>query len=129
MFGPITAISIKVLESYPLKLKVKEPYPNKIKSKAMMKDMFISNILTDEAMLQSKMSYKQVTRNTYLAILLTAYHEELMARVIFSISPLNFFFQSSLLNLKHLHKKKIDDKQVATQSAGCRVSHVHLSSK
>ena len=123
MFGPITAISIKVLESYPLKLKVKEPYPNKIKSKAMMKDMFISNILTDEAMLQSKMSYKQVTRNTYLAILLTAYHEELMAKVIFSISPLIFLFQSSLLNLKHLHKKKIDDKQVATQSAGCGVSH------
>ena len=52
MFGPITAISIKVLESYPLKLKVKEPYPNKIKSKAMMKDMFISNILTDEAIVK-----------------------------------------------------------------------------
>lgn len=128
MFGPLTTMSIKVLESYPFKLKVKEPYPNKIKSKAMMKDMFITNILTDEAMLQSKMSYKQVTRNTYLAILLTAYHEELMAKVIFSISSLNFFFQSSLLNLKHLHKKKIDDKQVVTQSAGCRVSHVHLSS-
>ena len=92
MFGPLTTISIKVLESYPFKLKVKEPYPNKIKSKAMMKDMFITNILTDEAMLQSKMSYKQVTRNTYLAILLTAYHEELMAKVIFSISSLNFFF-------------------------------------
>ena len=41
MFGPLTAISIKILESYPFKLKVKEPYPNKIKSKAMMKDMFI----------------------------------------------------------------------------------------
>ena len=79
-------------------------------------------------MLQSKMSYKQVTRNTYLAILLTAYHEELMAKVIFSISSLNFSFQSSLLNLKHLHKNKIDDKQVATQSAACHVSHVHLSS-
>ena len=49
MFGPLTTISIKVLESYPFKPKVKEPYPNKIKSKAMMKDMFISNILTDEA--------------------------------------------------------------------------------
>ena len=71
-------------------------------------------------MLRSKMSYKQVTRNTYLAILLTAYHEELMAKVIFSISPLNFLFQSSLLNLNHLHKKKIDVKQAATQSAGSK---------
>ena len=62
----------------------------------MSKDMFISNMLIVEAiinneMLRYSMSYKQVTRNIYLDILPTTYHEELMAKVIFSISLLNFF--------------------------------------
>ena len=61
-----------------------------------MKDMFISKILIVEAiikyeMLRYNMSYKQVTRNIYLDILPTTYHEELLAKVIFSISLLNFF--------------------------------------
>ena len=42
-------------------------------------------------MLRYSMSYKQVTQNIYLDILPTTYHEELMAKVIFSISGLNFF--------------------------------------
>ena len=98
----------KKKESYPFKLKVKEPYQIKIKPKAMTKDMFLSNILIVEAiikykMLRYNMSYKQVTRNIYLNILPTTYHEELMAKVIFSISLLNFF-QWSPSNL-HLQKK------------------------
>ena len=54
----------------------------------MTKDTIISNILTVEAiiifeMLRYNMSYKQVTRNIFLDILPTTYHEELMAKVIF----------------------------------------------
>ena len=67
-----------------------------MKAKAMTKDMFISNILIVEAiikyeMLWYNMNYKQMTRNINLNILPTTYHEELMAKVIFSISLLNFF--------------------------------------
>ena len=67
-----------------------------MKPKALTKDMFISNVLTVEAiikyeMLRYNMGYKQVTRNIYLDILPTTYHEELMAKVTFSISLLNFF--------------------------------------
>ena len=96
MFGPLTTECENKIKSYPLKLKVKEPYPIKIKLKVMAKDMFISNILIVEAiikyeMLQYNMSYKQVTRNTYLDILPTTYHKELMAKVIFSISLKKFF--------------------------------------
>ena len=62
----------------------------KIKPKAMAKDMFISNILTVEAilryeMMRYNMSYKSVTRNIYLDILPKTYHEELMTKVVFSI--------------------------------------------
>ena len=69
MFGPLTTECEKVLESYPFKRKVKELYPIKIKPRVM----FISNILTVEAMikykiLQGNMSYKQMTRNKYLDI-------------------------------------------------------------
>ena len=108
MFGLLTTERKKKKESYPFKLKVKEPYQIKIKPKAMTKDMFLSNILIVEAiikykMLRYNMSYKQVTRNIYLNILPTTYHEELMAKVIFSISLLNFF-QWSPSNL-HLQKK------------------------
>ena len=86
----------KKIESYPFKVKVKESYPIKIKPRVMTKDTFISNILIVEAiikyeMLRYSMSYKQVTQNIYLDILPTTYHEELMAKVIFSISVLNFF--------------------------------------
>ena len=42
-------------------------------------------------MLRHNMSYKQVTRNIYLGILSTMHHEELMAKVVFSISLLIFF--------------------------------------
>ena len=97
MLGPITSECEKVLESYPFKPEVKEPYPIKIKPKAMTKDMYISNILATEAiikyeMLQENKSYKEVTRNMYLDILPAKYHEELMAKVFFLISLLNFFF-------------------------------------
>ena len=56
----------------------------------MAKDMFISNILTVEAilryeMMRYNMSYKSVTRNIYLDILPKTYHEELMTKVVFSI--------------------------------------------
>ena len=86
----------KKIESYPFKLQVKQPYPTKIKLKVMMKDMFISKILIVEAiikyeMLRYNMSYKQVTQNIYLDILPTTYHKQLMVKVIFSISLLNFF--------------------------------------
>ena len=96
MFGPLTTEREKKIESYPFKVKVKESYPIKIKPRAMTKDTFISNILIVEAiikyeMLRYSMSYKQVTQNIYLDILPTTYHEELMAKVIFSISVLNFF--------------------------------------
>ena len=69
MFWPLTTECEKVLESYPFKRKVKELYPIKIKPRAM----FISNILTVEAMmkykiLQDNMSYKQMTQNKYLDI-------------------------------------------------------------
>ena len=62
----------------------------------MTKDKFISNILTVEAIMKYEillyiMSYKQVTRNIYLDMQPTTYHEELMAKVYFSISLLNFF--------------------------------------
>ena len=51
----------------------------------MTKEMFISTILTVEAiikyeMLHYNMNYKQVTRNIYLDILPTMYHEELMVK-------------------------------------------------
>ena len=54
----------------------------------MTMDIFISNILTVEAiikyeMLRYNMSYKQMTQNIFLDILPTTYHEELMAKVIF----------------------------------------------
>ena len=52
MFGPLTTEREKKFESYPFKRKVKEPYPIKIKPKAMMKDMFISNILTVNAIIK-----------------------------------------------------------------------------
>ena len=110
MFGPLTTEREKKLESYPFKGKVKEPYPIKIKPKAMTKDMFISNILLVEAIIKYKMqrynmSYKQVTRNmtTYLDILTTTYHEQLMAKVIFSISLLIFF---PIIFFKSLCEKK-----------------------
>ena len=84
MFGPLTTACEKTLEFYPFKCKVKEPYPIKIKPNAVMKDIFISNILTIEAiikyeMLRNNMSYKQMTPNMYLDILPTKYHKELMA--------------------------------------------------
>ena len=88
MFGPLTTKREKNVESYPFIRKVKEQYPIKIEPKAMMKDMFISSILTVEAiikyeMLQYKMNCKQVTRNIYLDIVPTSYHDEIMAKVIF----------------------------------------------
>ena len=110
MFGPLTTERKKKFESYPFKRKVKEPYPTKIKPKAMTNDMFISNILLVEAIIKYKMqrynmSYKQVTRNmtTYLDILTTTYHEQLMAKVIFSISLLIFF---PIIFFKSLCEKK-----------------------
>ena len=62
--------------------------------------MLISNILTVEAiikyeMLLFNMSYKQVTRNINLDILPTKYYDELMAKIIFSISLLSFFLMVS----------------------------------
>ena len=59
-------------------------------------DIFISNILTAEAiikyeMLRYNMSYKQMTQNIFLDIPPTTYHEELMTKVIFWISLLIFF--------------------------------------
>ena len=96
MFGPLTTEREKKIESYPFKVKVKESYPIKIKPRAMTKDTFISNVLIVEAiikyeMLRYSMSYKQVMQNIYLDILPTTCHEELMAKVIFSISVLNIF--------------------------------------
>ena len=95
MFGALTTEREKVLESYQFRRKVKEPYRMKITRKAMTKDMFILNILTDKIikfeMLRDNMSYKQATRNRYLCMLPTAYHEELTTKVIFSISLLNVF--------------------------------------
>ena len=96
MFGSLTTDCEKVLESHPFKRKAKETYPIIIKPKAMTKDMFISNILTVEAiikyeMLRDNIRYKQMTRNMYLDILPTKYHSELMAKGIFSISLLIFF--------------------------------------
>ena len=48
-----------------VKLKVKEPYPFKTKPKAIMKDIFILNILIVEAIIKyemrrDNMSYKEV---------------------------------------------------------------------
>ena len=88
MFGPLTTKREKNVESYPFIRKVKEQYPIKIEPKAMMKDMFISSILTVEAiikyeMLQYNMNCKQVTRIIYLDIVPTSYHDEIMAKVIF----------------------------------------------
>ena len=69
----------------------------------MTKDMFISNILTVEAiviyeMLQDKLSYRQVTRNMYLGILPTKYNRQLMAKVIFSVSLSNLFIMNLFLH-------------------------------
>ena len=114
MFGPLTTESEKVLESsYLFKRKLKESYPVKIKPKVKTKDMFISNILTVEAiikydMLRDNMSYKQVTQNMDLDILLIIYHEELIAKVIFSVSLLIFFPMTSFK--PYLQEKKIDKK-------------------
>ena len=77
----------------------------------MMNDVFISNILIVEAitkyeMLRYNVSYKQVTRNIYLDILPTTYHKELMAKVIFSISLLNFF---SMITFKSSSVEKAYD--------------------
>ena len=88
MFGPLTTKREKKFESYPFIRKVKEQYPIKIELKAMMKDMFISSILTVEAiikyeMLQYNMNCQQVARNIYLDIVPTSYHDEIMAKVIF----------------------------------------------
>ena len=89
MFGPLTTEREKKRpKSYPFKRKWKEPYSMKIKPKTMTMDIFISNILTVEAiikyeMLRYNMSYKQMTQNIFLDILPTTYHEELMAKVIF----------------------------------------------
>ena len=88
MFGPLTTKRANFFESYPFIRKVKEQYSIKIEPKAMMKNMFISSILTVEAiikyeMLQYKMNCKQVTRNIYLDIVPTSYHDEIMAKVIF----------------------------------------------
>ena len=96
MFGPVATEREKNLNPIRLNVKWKSFYPIKIKSKAMTKDKFKSNILTVEAimkyeMLLYNMSYKQVTRNIYLDMQPTTYHEELMAKVYFSISLLNFF--------------------------------------
>ena len=82
MFGSLTTECEKVIQSYPFKRKVKESKRMKIKPKAVTKNIFISNILTVEAiieyqMLRDNMSYKQVMRNIYLDILLRPYHEEL----------------------------------------------------
>ena len=82
MFGPLTVECEEVLKSYSFKRKAKEPYPIKINRKVITNDMFLSNILTVDAiieceMLRDNMSCKQVTRNVYLDILPTTYHEEL----------------------------------------------------
>ena len=82
-------------KSYPFKCKWKEPYSMKIKPKTMTKNIFISNILTVEAiikyeMMRYNMSYKHILV-IFLDILPTTYHEELMTKVIFWISLLIFF--------------------------------------
>ena len=88
MFGPITTEREKKRpKSYPFKRKWKEPYSMKIKPKTMTKNIFISNILTVEAiikyeMMRYNMSYKHILA-IFLDILPTTYHEELMAKVIF----------------------------------------------
>ena len=86
----------KKIKSYPLKRKVKDPYPIKLKPKLIAKDMFISNILTVEAiikyeMLRYNMRYKKVTQNIYLDILPIMYHKEVMTMLFFSISSLISF--------------------------------------
>ena len=86
----------KKIKSYPFKCKVKDPYPIKLKPKPIAKDMFISNILTVEAiikyeMLRYNMRYKKVTQNIYLDILPTMYHKEVMTMLFFSISLLISF--------------------------------------
>ena len=86
----------KKIKSYPFKRKVKDPYPIKLKPKPIAKDMFISNILTVEAiikyeMLRYNMRYKKVTQNIYLDILPTMYHKEVMTMLFFSISLLISF--------------------------------------
>ena len=75
---------------------MKDPYPIKLKPKPIAKDMFISNILTVEAiikyeMLRYNMRYKKVTQNIYLDILPTMYHKEVMTMLFFSISLLISF--------------------------------------
>ena len=88
MFGPLTTEREKKRpKSYPFKRKWKEPYSMKIKPKTMTKNIFISNILTVEAiikyeMMRYNMSYKHILA-IFLDILPTTYHEELMAKVIF----------------------------------------------
>ena len=98
MFGPFTTEleKQKKIESYPFKFKVKEPYPIKIKPKTMTNDIFISNILTVDAiikyeMLQHNISHKQLSRNIYLDVLPTTYQEELMAKSNFFNFVINFF--------------------------------------
>ena len=86
----------KKIKSNPFKRKVKDPYPIKLKPKPIAKDMFISNILTVEAiikyeMLRYNMRYKKVTQNIYLDILPTMYHKEVMTMLFFSISLLISF--------------------------------------
>ena len=86
----------KKIKSYPFKRKVKDPYPIKLKPKPIAKDMFISNILTVEAiikyeMLRYNMRYKKVTQNIYLDILPIMYHKEVMTMLFFSISLLISF--------------------------------------
>ena len=86
----------KKIKSYPFNRKVKDPYPIKLKPKPIAKDMFISNILTVEAiikyeMLRYNMRYKKVTQNIYLDILPTMYHKEVMTMLLFSISLLISF--------------------------------------
>ena len=113
MFGLLTTESENVLESYLCKGKVNKSYPIKIKPKAITKGIFISNILTVQAiikykMLQDNMSYKPVTRGMYLDILPTKYHEEFMGGIVFSIL-LSILFQKSPLNF-HLQNKKTDKK-------------------
>ena len=86
----------KKIKSYQFKRKVKDPYPIKLKPKPIAKDMFISNILTVEAiikyeMLRYNMRYKKVTQNVYLDILPTMYHKEVMTMLFFSISLLISF--------------------------------------